>query len=169
MRFVALLAALAALWVQPATAATVLAFEQQGTVARSSRVTLPFTFKGGKYRAVAELDQDATLFADEQRSSYWYFSGLSEMITISYFPLVQGGPRLFAFEFEVPPYWTDGVNFIDHWSSLNLDIQLSGPNALANYDIKVTSVPEPATWAMMILGLGVAGAAMRGRSKFKPA
>ena len=34
-----------------------------------------------------------------------------------------------------------------------------------NVNFEVSAVPEPATWAMMIAGFGLAGAALRRRSK----
>jgi hypothetical protein len=45
---------------------------------------------------------------------------------------------------------------------------LSGPGAGQGdfADVSLTSsVPEPASWAMMLLGLGVAGASLRSRRK----
>lgn len=43
-------------------------------------------------------------------------------------------------------------------------VNISGGNIVANVTFDVgPRVPEPATWAMMIAGFGLAGAAMRGR------
>ena len=36
-------------------------------------------------------------------------------------------------------------------------------------NVSVSAVPEPATWAMMLVGFGVVGASMRRRSSFRPA
>ena len=38
------------------------------------------------------------------------------------------------------------------------------PRPLDNYTVRIAAVPEPATWAMMIGGLGFVGAAMRRRA-----
>jgi hypothetical protein len=40
---------------------------------------------------------------------------------------------------------------------------VNGPTPLTNYVFEINAVPEPATWAMMIMGLGLAGAAARRR------
>lgn len=36
-------------------------------------------------------------------------------------------------------------------------------------NVSVSAVPEPATWAMMLVGFGVVGASMRRRNTFRPA
>ena len=41
----------------------------------------------------------------------------------------------------------------------------SGANSFEIDNLAVTGVPEPATWAMMIMGLGTLGVAMRSRRK----
>ena len=51
---------------------------------------------------------------------------------------------------------------------LNFANTLWGSNSTANIDLETASaVPEPGTWAMMLLGLGAMGAAMRSRRRQK--
>ena len=46
---------------------------------------------------------------------------------------------------------------------------LIGTNERAIFGIAIQSVPEPATWAMMILGFGLVGGAMRRRASISRA
>lgn len=39
--------------------------------------------------------------------------------------------------------------------------------APGTFQVSISDVPEPATWAMMVLGLGAVGAAMRGRKRVR--
>ena len=41
----------------------------------------------------------------------------------------------------------------------------NGEVAGSNIDVRSTAVPEPATWAMLMLGFGAMGAAMRRRTQ----
>ena len=54
-------------------------------------------------------------------------------------------------------------------AAVALALGLSPPQAMAividNLSLAVGAVPEPATWAMMIAGFGLAGVAVRRRSR----
>ena len=84
--------------------------------------------------------------------------------------------------FTAPPYIAGGFNggFWDNWVSKSLTFTATGTSAtiqfdtiglnIEGYDVGIDKVsllaggaPEPATWAMMILGIGAVGFAMRRR------
>ena len=55
-----------------------------------------------------------------------------------------------------------------HTSSANYTASLivkALPNSVLNYTLKNGAVPEPATWSLMILGLGGVGAVLRRRAR----
>jgi hypothetical protein len=74
--------------------------------------------------------------------------------TVSATELLGAGANSFNFGFTVPGNVTDGRETSDAYAS---DFVVS--------NISVAGVPEPATWAMMLVGFGGLGAAMRGRRK----
>lgn len=52
---------------------------------------------------------------------------------------------------------------------LNSELQLVGaPGATAQFSFNISAVPEPSTWTMMVVGVGLAGAALRRRKRLIP-
>ncbi|MEY4239586.1 MAG: hypothetical protein RL339_2187 [Pseudomonadota bacterium] len=51
---------------------------------------------------------------------------------------------------------------LGNWNTINVQGQ-SGGNASYSGTLSFAAVPEPSTWLMMILGVGIAGAALRRR------
>lgn len=70
---------------------------------------------------------------------------------------------------ECPEFtWTDDAGI--EWTE---EVCLTGGGAALDYapaqfDAGPGAVPEPATWAVMVLGFGSVGAALRGRRRFPP-
>lgn len=56
------------------------------------------------------------------------------------------------------PAWASGTLQLYYWDSNNGD----NTGQIA-FDIAATAIPEPATWAMMLIGFGAAGVTMRRR------
>lgn len=56
-----------------------------------------------------------------------------------------------------------GISFTSNSVSLNYSGASPTVDSLSVFDIGFAGVPEPATWAMMILGVGLIGAALRGQ------
>lgn len=72
---------------------------------------------------------------------------------------------------------TSVEQYEEFWYTFEYDVAGGAPfgtiTGLANYDYKLTysyvqSVPEPASWAMFIIGFGAASAAFRSRRAFLP-
>lgn len=70
-----------------------------------------------------------------------------------------GKPGYYGLRFQAGSDTYFGYATVDNGGSHISQVAYEAPSALS----VSTSVPEPATWAEMILGLGVAGAAMRRR------
>ena len=79
----------------------------------------------------------------------WYDGNPSEIITVNGSPITLG-----------QGIQTYNLN-LDHVTS----VSISGVPSDAGYwladNVNFTAVPEPATWAMMLFGLGVIGSGMR--------
>jgi hypothetical protein len=93
-------------------------------------------------------DDSLTLFFSGQISGYNFFGG-------GLFKADRNGSQL--------PNWrgrvTYGLNYAD--ISFLVDAQIDDVTFVGEIDGFTTSVPEPATWGMMIAGFGLAGAAVR--------
>lgn len=50
-----------------------------------------------------------------------------------------------------------------YWGYLGLELIMPPVTAGASYSLKVTALPEPTTWAVMIIGFGLVGASLRSR------
>lgn len=67
-----------------------------------------------------------------------------------------GSYRLLGTNFAGPA-WATGTLVLFYWDTF------TGDNT-GSVDVTITAVPEPATWAIMIAGFGLAGAALRRRT-----
>lgn len=52
---------------------------------------------------------------------------------------------------------SDGSNVPDNTATVYVD----GVGSVANGQFSITAVPEPASWALMLVGIGLAGATLR--------
>ena len=60
--------------------------------------------------------------------------------------------------------WTTSYTATAGQAGQSIEVLLTAPGAQSDFDdVSLTAVPEPATWAMMILGMGAMGAALRRR------
>ena len=86
----------------------------------------------------------------------------AESFTVSAF-----GSTPVAFTPTTGVYVTDTLTFTATSSSGSIDFvgPAVGGNAASAIDNLVLSVPEPATWAMMLVGFGAMGAALRSRRR----
>jgi hypothetical protein len=69
-----------------------------------------------------------------------------------------------AFGIATPTLLSAGDTYMSNVLYLGFDDQIGGGDRdFDDFIVKVTAVPEPETWAMMIIGLGLVGAAHRRR------
>lgn len=74
-----------------------------------------------------------------------------------------------AFSIFLPAGKAAGDSYVTNTLYIGFDDNTGNPDD--NHDdflVRVTAVPEPATWAMMIAGFGLVGGAMRRRAKASP-
>lgn len=92
-------------------------------------------------------------------SSIRFGSGLFASLNINGTPLgftQFAGPSLFGGTFNAPVFSP---------GTFALTSIVSGSSTLTISEAVSSAVPEPATWAMMIVGLGLSGAALRARRR----
>ncbi|MDZ4374575.1 MAG: PEPxxWA-CTERM sorting domain-containing protein [Phenylobacterium sp.] len=75
------------------------------------------------------------------------------------------GAALFGGDTSQDWSWGARVNFAFGGAVVNQVILSSGQNSFEVDNAAVAAVPEPATWAMMIMGFGAAGAMIRQRRR----
>jgi hypothetical protein len=91
--------------------------------------------------------------------SIGFGSGLFASLNINGTPLgftQFAGPSLFSGTFNAPVFAP---------GTFALTSIVSGSSTLTISEAVSSAVPEPATWTMMIMGFGLAGAALRGRRR----
>lgn len=79
------------------------------------------------------------------------------------------GPGSNSFSVFLPEGVAAGDSYVTNTLYIGFDDNTGNPDD--NHDdflVRVTAVPEPATWAMMIAGFGLVGGAMRRRAKASP-
>lgn len=76
--------------------------------------------------------------------------------------VINAGKGSFAFVFDAPAFFGTG-NTLTFNGVLNPTGNRTG-NAEVTGSLNVTAVPEPGTWALLILGFGALGSAMRRRT-----
>lgn len=80
--------------------------------------------------------------------------------------LFNGTPmNLFSFEGGKLEYAGGSLGVPKGLNTLDVYFNAAGPGATFQGAVTYGAVPEPATWGLMILGIGFAGAAMRQRRK----
>ena len=170
MRFAMLLAAVAALWVQPAHAAVTLLHEESGTSSgplweSTSNVLLP---GGGTYRVELTSSIPAYMEVDVYNYYHYHFGwkkndyewrnrydGNGILNVVARFRVIGG-----ALPFD------ENIDCcVDHgFAAPSANISTYDfSNEPFSYSYRIFSVPEPATWVLLILGFGAIGAAMRRR------
>lgn len=155
MRFAMVLAALAALWVQPATAATI---HLANGCCLLNPVLEQLTVRGAT--------PGAEVAAPQWPAKTWFSFGITD---------ASGNLD-----------WTGSFAFLStKYGFYNLPISASEPGDYGAFEsqwqmgtvtqvvtgLRAPPVPEPSTWAMMILGFGLVGGALRRRQlsvKFPP-
>ena len=93
----------------------------------------------------------------------------NESATPSVFQAYLGGSLVESFDVFATPASLDNVyGFVNsHFDKIVVLTETSGDHAalIDNLQFNNAGVPEPATWAMMILGFGLAGGALRSRRR----
>jgi hypothetical protein len=89
-------------------------------------------------------------------------SAVQSASTITHAQSIVGVPGSFHFLAPIPQPWivhsdgTPGLLFVP-------DADMIPTNNFGGVSLRVTAVPEPATWAMLVAGFGLAGATLRRR------
>jgi hypothetical protein len=210
MRFVSVLAAVAALWVQPALASTVLTFEGQANtiyyqpIVRdgfvidhpgfASNPPFPATYSShfheidSKHPAISAYGNGTgVLLVDGSNRAVNLSAVGGGAFTFNGFDIAQAEQAFgFSPNFGVRGYlngaqvWsmTGALGQFATYGGLNVQVDRVAFNGVSNlYEggflldnvvlNSVPGVPEPGTWAMMLIGFGLVGGAMR-RRRYNP-
>lgn len=158
MRFVSMLAALAALWIQPAQAVTFgISGVATGTVSGSIACDIGFCTTSAPFTKVFNIP----VFDPIQIGDIFTFEvgthSYSERYTGSFKELGNG-----QFQGLQINYSRFNLACLDRLGIPDCDYSASTNNFTVS-QLDPAPVPEPAIWAMMLLGFGVIGGAMRRR------
>jgi hypothetical protein len=94
---------------------------------------------------------------DSRGGSYWIETPITVPFTIS-----QTDTGFVSSAFRLPSGWTDGRSGYVVYATVGFDVFLKDYTS-PTYTITLNTLPEPETWAMMIIGLFGLGAALRAR------
>jgi len=169
MKFKLMLLVLAAMFAAPANAATIFDVSGSGlftktTLYGSNQADWPPSCAGfyfcGTSEAILWSFHLGAVEGESEDGTNWTFSAYDAVTRESIFGsavyLGNGayqGTSLVYLKTSIPPFGPS-----------NLDVVINGPTTnFSITQISPAAVPEPATWAMMLLGFGAIGAAMRRR------
>lgn len=117
---------------------------------------MSLTLLAGHAYTVATLFENATTNADR-----WLYGGPAELSGFSVSPLITIGPNAALFT----QYATSLDDPATHFGDFQVyGVNFSGPGINAPV-VPEPGVPEPASWCLMIVGLSLAGSAVRGRRR----
>ena len=101
--------------------------------------------------------------------TFTFYNGGTQVASFSYFSTTSGS--LASYTANFPP--SNGAFTFDSFTNAVHINDLATPATLDGgflfYDLVSSAAPEPATWAMMLVGLGLAGGALRARARAKTA
>jgi hypothetical protein len=159
-----LLAAAALLAASSANAAII--YEHSGVLDQFNDAFEGYALSPGKYLVSVSFDADATLATSSFVEGIFIYDidcggficgGSDGPLGWAY---VRRSPRSFEAAVELRPAHRDGSLIFQADRGVFSRIATFGP---AGYTFAISSAPEPASWALMIAGFGLAGAALRRR------
>jgi hypothetical protein len=109
-----------------------------------------------QYPSITGLEFEITYLANTNTLSFLYTPGANDP-EIHYFAVKQAND--FALFYDAAPLTSGSVALDDYFPDN------PGYSHITFFNTGSTAVPEPATWAMMLLGFGLVGAAMRHRQR----
>ncbi len=166
-----ILALLPLLFATPAVAATYV-----GTVSGFDYRSIPIPTGPGTYQLrfafSSAVPWDVTIYSEEHYDMYdaktlEYFGGNDSALfdTREYYTPTRSGTLQWTI---ARPYRRISKNVLStgYFSGVQADVNFYGdPDTSVTYQFDVTAVPEPAEWMLLIGGFGLAGAALRRRTR----
>jgi hypothetical protein len=125
---------------------------------------------------VGGIQQSIATTAGQRYRLNFFMSGNPDIGSDTRTMLVGAGgkSKVFTYAFTTPPNSRGNMN----WAANSMTFKASGPSTLISFqststgnccwgpalaNVSLSAAPEPSTWAMMILGTGLIGVAMRRR------
>jgi hypothetical protein len=127
----------------------------------------------GSYTGVVEGFNDGanskqnhqSYFSSNAGTLSTYHNAINIIYTNAGAPLTSSIDTAFSYDVLPSDYVTASFKFSTYDSSTNTTVNTFGNANLSNLTVEVASVPEPSTWAMMILGFAGVGAIAYRRSR----
>lgn len=170
MRNVGAIAVAAALLGSAASAQTVV--DVQGVLPSGGGLSFEFEPLAGRtYEVRGTFSEEPTLTGGYYYTANYYdyahvggeFLDANDIYGGS--PIPFSGRRFVAFDMKSKYVYDSSYTVLDYtYKSTSIWIDF-GPGGPVTYDFSIAVVPEPSTWAVMILGIAAAGASLRRSAK----